>query len=156
MRIYLLRHSRAVDEGAALPDDCRYLSAAGRRRAREVGARLAKEGVEFDAVLVSPLPRAVQTAELVADRVGFLGEIEVTPRLAPGVPARVLAAELASRGAAVAVFGHSPGVSDLGALLCQRPSFPGLKPAMCAVIEDGRPLWWLDPETLQVERLLLA
>jgi len=156
VRVYLFRHSRAVDETATLPDDHRYLSAAGRRRAREVGARLAKEGVELDAVLTSPLVRAVQSAELVADRLGFLGEIEALPRLSPGIPPRLAAQELASRGAAVAVFGHSPGISDLGAFLCSRPAFPGLKPGQCAVIEDGRPLWWLDPDTLQIERLLLA
>ncbi len=156
MRIYLFRHGRAVEETATLPDDHRYLNATGRRRAREVGARLAKEGVELDAVLTSPLVRAVQTAELVAERLGFLGEIETLPQLAPGIPSRLVANELASRGAAVAVFGHSPGVSDLGAFLCTRPSFPGLKPGQCAVIEDGKPLWWIDPETLAVDRLLLA
>lgn len=156
MRVFLFRHARAVDEGPGLPDDHRYLSARGRRTAREVGARLAQEGVTIDAVLTSPLVRAVQTAELVAERVSFLGEIEALPRLAPGFPPRLVAEELAARGQNVAVFGHSPGISDLGALLCQRPSFPGLKPAMCAVIEDGSPLWWLDPETLRIDRLLLA
>jgi phosphohistidine phosphatase len=156
VRVYLFRHSRAVDETATLPDDQRYLSVAGRRRAREVGARLAKEAVQFDAVLTSPLVRAVQTAELVAERLGFLGEVEAFPRLAPGFPARVAVGELASRGVSVAVFGHSPGISDIGAFLCSRPSFPGLKPGMCALIEDGQPVWWLDPESLQIDRLMLA
>jgi phosphohistidine phosphatase len=156
VRVYLFRHGRAVDETATLPDDFRYLSAVGRRRAREVGAKLLQEGVQFDAVVTSPLVRALQTAELIAERVNFLGEIEALPRLAPGFPPRLAAPELASRGVAVAVFGHSPGVSDLGAFLCGRPSFPGLKPGQCAAIEDGKPLWWIDPETLQLDRLLLA
>ncbi len=156
VKVFLFRHSRAVDETATLADDFRYLSAAGRRRAREVGARLAKEGVHFDAVLSSPLVRAIQTAELVADRVGFLGEIEALPRLAPGVPTRLAAQEFASRGVAVAVFGHSPGISDIGAYLCSRPAFPGLKPGQGALIEDGKPIWWIDPDTLVLERLLLA
>jgi phosphohistidine phosphatase len=156
VRIFLFRHGRAVDETAMLPDEARYLNPTGRRRAREVGARLAKEGVELDAILTSPLVRAVQTAELVADRLGFLGEIEALPQLAPGIPSRLVAQELPTRGVQVGVFGHSPGISDLGAFLCSRPSFPGLKPGQCAVIEDGRPLWWIDPETLALDRLLLA
>ena len=139
-----------------LADEHRYLNLVGRRRAREVGARLAQEGVELDAVVTSPLVRAVQTAELVSERLGFLGELEVLPQLAPGVPARLAGGELAARGVSVAVFGHAPGISDLGAYLCARPSFPGLKPGCCALIEDGRPMWWIDPETLALDRLLLA
>jgi len=156
VRVFLIRHARAVDEGPGLTDDHRYLSAAGRRTAREVGARLAREGVSFDAVLASPLVRAVQTAELVAERVSYLGEIEALPRLAPGYPVRLVAEELAARGVNVAVFGHAPGISDLGAFLCSRPSFPGLRPGMCAVVEDGQARWWLDPDSLQIDRLLLA
>jgi phosphohistidine phosphatase len=156
VRVFLFRHSKAVDEGPALPDEHRFLSQAGRRRAREVGARLRQEGVSFDAVVSSPLARALQTAELVADQVGFLGEIEVLSRLAPGFPARLAAQELPARGVSVAVFGHAPGISDLGAFLCSRPSFPGLKPGHCAVVDDGQPRWWLDPESLQIDRLLLA
>jgi phosphohistidine phosphatase len=156
VRVFLFRHGRAVDETATLADEHRYLNAVGRRRAREVGAKLAAEGVELDAVLTSPLVRAVQTAELVAERVGFLGEIETLPQLGPGIPSRLVAVELPARGVNVAVFGHAPGISDLGAFLCSRPSFPGLKPGHVAVIEDGKPLWWIDPETLHKERLLLA
>ncbi len=156
MRIYLCRHAHAVDEGPRLDDDSRYLTTKGRQVARAVGTKLRERGVELDAVLTSPLVRAVQTAELVAERLGFLGEIEALPQLAPGIPSRLVAAELPARGVSVGVFGHSPGISDLGAFLCSRPSFPGLKPGHCAVIEDGKPVFWVDPETLQLERLLLA
>ena len=156
VRIYLFRHGRAVEETATLPDDHRYLNGIGRKRAREVGARLAREGVELDAVLTSPLVRAVQTAELIAERLSFLGEIEALPQLSPGIPSRLVASELPSRGVSVAVFGHSPGISDLGAFLCARPSFPGFKPGQCAVIEDGKPLWSIDPESLEIQRLLIA
>jgi phosphohistidine phosphatase len=156
VRVYLFRHSKAVDETGELPDESRYLNAAGRRRAREVGGRLRQEGIEFDAVVSSPLARALQTAELVAQQVNFLGEIEVLPRLAPGVPVRLVAQEIATRGVKVAVFGHAPGISDLGAFLCHRPSFPGMKPGQMALVEDGQPVSWLDPDTLQLERLLLA
>ncbi len=153
MRIYLFRHSRAIDEGPGLADDDRYLTLDGRRRAREVGARLAREGVTFDAVLSSPLPRAVQTAELVADRVGYLGAIEVTPGLAHGAAPRVVASELPSRGVAVACFGHMPTISSLGAFLCGSPGFPGFQPCQAVLIEDGRARWSLDPVALRIDTL---
>lgn len=156
MKVYLIRHAHAVDEGPRLGDDHRYLTARGRRVAREVGARLEREGVIFDAVLSSPLPRALQTAELVAERVGFTGVVEVLPPLAPGVPPRIAAGELAARGVAVAVVGHEPGISALGAVLLGRPSFPPFKKAQVSLVEDGRPVFWLDPDTLEIDRLLVA
>lgn len=157
MKLYLIRHAHAVDEGPRLVDEHRYLTHKGRRVAREVGARLLAEGVTFDAVLCSPLVRAVQTAELLAERVaGFTGEIEALPPLSPGIPVRVAAGELASRGNSVAVVGHEPGISALGAFLCGRPSFPAFKPAQVYLIEDGKPVWYLDPVALQIERLILA
>jgi phosphohistidine phosphatase SixA len=78
------------------------------------------------------------------------------PSLAPGVPPRAAAAELASRGASVAVVGHEPSMSALGALLSGRPSFPPFRTGQVSLIEDGQPVWWLDPETLQIDRLLIA
>jgi phosphohistidine phosphatase len=155
VKVHLVRHSRAVDESHGMSDDDRFLSADGRRRAREVGARLAKEGVTFDAVLSSPLARAVQTAELVCERVGFLGVIEVTRRLVHGVPPRLVAAELPGKGVSVACFGHMPTISELGAFLCGSPGFPGFQPCQVVCIEDGKPVWSLDPVALRIDRLVV-
>ena len=156
MKVYLIRHAHAVDEGARLDDAHRYLTARGRKVAREAGARLLAHGATFDAVLTSPLVRAVQTAELLAERLGYLGEIVALPALAGGVPPRVAAEGLAARGVAVAVVGHEPGISALGALLLGRPSFPPFKKGQVSLIEDGRAVWYLDPDTMVIDRLLLA
>ncbi len=158
MKVYLVRHASAVPEGPHLPDARRYLDAEGRRVARAVGRWLRKEGVALDALLTSPLPRAVQTAELLAEALDFLGVIEVLGALAPEVPPRVVALELQARreADAVAVVGHEPGISALGALLVGQPSFPPMRPAQVALVDGTAPRWMLRPDTLTVDALRVA
>lgn len=156
MQVYIIRHGHAVDAGPGLDDEQRFLTKKGRKTVREVGRVLHETGLELDAILTSPLVRAVQTAELLAERLDYLGVIEAMPSLAPGVPPRIVAAELASRGARVAVVGHEPGLSFLGAFLSGRPSFPPLRKAQITLVEDGQPRWFINPETLERDRLLLA
>jgi phosphohistidine phosphatase len=153
VQVYLIRHGHAVDEDGALSDEQRYLTKKGRKTVREVGRVLKEAGVQLDAVLSSPLVRAVQTAELLAERLDFLGIVEAVPALVPGVPPRVIASELVSRGAAVAVVGHEPGISMLGAYLTGRPSFPPLHKGQAVLIEDGRAAWFVHPETLERQHL---
>lgn len=57
--LYLARHAEAA------PDDT-GLSAAGRRQAELLGQRLRDGGRRFDAVWHGPLPRAAETARIVA------------------------------------------------------------------------------------------
>ncbi len=156
MKVFLIRHSRAVSEGPRLGDEQRYLSPEGRAIARAVGERLAREGVTFDAMLTSPLVRAVQTAELVAQGVGYGGGIVAYFGLAPGVPPRVVAEEITAHGVAVAVVGHEPGISALGAHLVGRPSFPPFRPGQVTLVEDGAARWALSPERMELEPVLVA
>jgi probable phosphoglycerate mutase len=70
-RLLLVRHgdSQAHNDGIiAGPVGCTGLSDAGRRQVDRLGARLAVERIEVDAVLTSPLRRAVETAEPLAQR----------------------------------------------------------------------------------------
>lgn len=155
MQVYLIRHGHAVDAEDNLSDEQRYLSKKGRKGLREIGRALKEAGVAFDAILTSPLVRAVQTAEMLAERTDYLGVIEALPALQPGVPPRVAAKELAARGVAVAVVGHEPGMSALGAFLCGRPAFPAFRKGQVSLIEDGRGAWFLHPDTLVRERLIV-
>ena len=155
MKIFLIRHSEAVEEGPRLGDGDRYLTPDGRRLSRAVGSKLKAEGIAFDALLTSPLVRAVQTAELVAGACDFVGEIETAPWVAPGVHPRVAAEDLAHRRGSVGVVGHEPSLSALAALLVQRPSFPPFRKSQVTLIEDGQPGWWLNPATMTLDRLLL-
>lgn len=161
MQIYIIRHGLAIDAGGdthalTLRDEQRYLTQKGRMGVRQVGRKLKGEGVRFDAILTSPLCRAVQTAELLAEATDFTDVVEVLPALQPGVPPRICAGELPSRGLSVALVGHEPGQSMLGAFLVGRPGFPPLRPGQVSLVEDGQARWFLHPETLQLDRLLLA
>lgn len=54
----------------------------GREQARQLGRRLADEGVRFDRIIASPLSRAYGTAEIAARELGFPEEsIETDARL---------------------------------------------------------------------------
>lgn len=153
MRVLLVRHSLAVSEGPGLPDGSRYLSPEGRERALTVADRLASQGVELDRVLTSPLVRAVQTAELLARRLPC-GEVLVLDALSPGVAPEAVIRRMGP-ATTVALVGHAPGISAVGALLVSQPSFPPLRPGQVAVIEGGRPEYSVNPETLEIEPLLL-
>ena len=44
----------------------------------------------------------------------------------------------------------------LGAYLTGRPAFPPFRKAQVSVIEDGKPLWFINPDTLEKDRLLIS
>lgn len=149
MQVLLMRHARAVDEGPRLADEQRFLTLEGRRTALAVGRRLGELGAAVDAVLTSPLVRAVQTAELASQSLGYAGAVESFFALAPGLPVRLVAEELAAHGTCVLVVGHEPSISALGAFLASAPSFPPLRPGQAVMLERGQPRWSLHPETLE-------
>ena len=155
MKLYLVRHADAVSEDVAGSDQERWLSARGREAARGLARLLREQEVALDAIVTSPLPRAVQTAELLAAGMDFLGTVEVVPSLAPGCHPRRTLEVLAGKGAAVAVVGHEPTISALGALLLGRPSFPPFRTAQCAAIEHGAPTFTARADVMQVHALFV-
>jgi phosphohistidine phosphatase len=155
VKVYLVRHAEAVANDEAGSDTDRWLTARGREHARVLARLLREQGVSPDAVLTSPLPRAVSTAELVADGVGYLGVIEVLPSLAPGAHPRRAAQQIPAAGAAVVVVGHEPTISGLGALLLGRPSFPPFRTGQACAIENGGPTFTARPDIGQVLALFV-
>ena len=69
MNLYLMRHGIAVaaDEPGISSDSARPLTPKGIKRIRRAARGLRRLGISFDAILTSPLVRARQTAEIVAD-----------------------------------------------------------------------------------------
>ena len=126
MRLVLIRHAEAA-EGS--PDELRTLTAEGREQARALGERLRADGIEADALLSSPLLRALETAAALG-----LGEPEADDRLAPGATAESVREAVAGRGETVAVVGHQPDCGRIAASLTggEEPRFP---PAGVVVIE---------------------
>ena len=101
-------------------------------------------------------PVGAMNVEMIADAIDHLGTVETLHALSPGVPARVAANDLAQIGQDVLLVGHAPGISMIGAVLAQRPSFPPFKKGQVCVLDGGQPEITIDPDTMAVERLLLA
>ena len=82
MRLYFLRHGAADWPDWKKPDDERPLTKEGRRELNQVGKFLARLKVNPDLILTSPLPRAVQTAEIAAEHLH--ARVREERLLAPG------------------------------------------------------------------------
>jgi phosphohistidine phosphatase len=68
MRVYFLRHGDADWPDWDGPDDERPLNPRGTKEMRRVAKFLSALDVTLDEILTSPLPRAYQTADIVAKR----------------------------------------------------------------------------------------
>lgn len=140
MDVFLIRHAEALDRAAPIDDAHRPLTAHGRRDARKLGKALRKAGVELDAIVTSPLVRAVETAELVAVGLDFDPPLEVAAELGPARdPAKVVKEVLLPRGdlRAVAVVGHQPQLGALLALLLGGAAPPPAKASAIRLRWDG-------------------
>lgn len=123
MRIYLVRHSEAVDLVPPMPDAARYLSARGRVSFREMARRFRDAGGLPTRILTSPFVRAVQTAEILSETLRYDGEVVLDPRLSPGFDVATLNAVLDGCPCEreIAFVGHEP---DLGGILTRLLSLP--------------------------------
>jgi len=121
MRLFMIRHA---DAAPGEPDELRKLSPEGRAQARALGERLVAEGLRPDAVLTSPLLRARETGEALADALGCPSE--PSEALAPGATAATVRSAVAGRGETVLVVGHQPDCGRIAAELGDgtEPAFP--------------------------------
>jgi phosphohistidine phosphatase len=129
MRIHLCRHAQAAPGD---PDELRELTPKGMEQARSLGERLAALPEPPVVVLTSPLVRARQTADAVAEALGVTAE----PRdeLLPGASVSSLRRAVASvRGGPVATVGHQPDCSEIALDLTGRD--PGFKPGDTAPVD---------------------
>lgn len=168
IRIYLVRHGIALDpdDRGALADDDRPLTAKGRLRFRRSARAFARLDEPPGFIFVSPLARAVQTAEILAAALKA-DEVTVLEELRPEGPIGKLLSEVGRRvkdGQSVALVGHDPQMSQLVAALGDVPradvpridfrkgaivridvgELPGARPA--------QPRWWLKPRSRELAR----
>ena len=121
MEVTVIRHGTAEDR--ARTDAERALTPSGRREAQRAGERLAKSTTPADSIIASPYLRARQTADLVAECLGFRDEVAVDEALCPDAsPAgvRVLLASLTGRRHVILV-AHEPILSATCELLLGKP-----------------------------------
>ena len=119
MILYILRHGIAEDEAPKGDDRARRLTSRGRARMRAAAQGMHRLGLRFDALLTSPLVRAVETAAIVAEVYGGKPAPQELPALAAGIPPPEAARALRpfARHEHVVIVGHEPGLSGLASLL---------------------------------------
>lgn len=154
LRLYFLRHGRADRQAFDGDDDAlRPLVDEGRRRTWATADLLARLDPQVEAVVTSPLLRARQTAEIMADHLGLRDGPRDDAGLAPGCDLPALAALLASLPSDVRrilLVGHEPDFGQIigeitgGAVVMRKGALarvdltPGRRPR-------GELVWLLQP-----------
>lgn len=148
MKIYFLRHGQADWPDWDKPDDERPLTKQGRREMERVGQFLGALDPSITLMLSSPLPRALQTAEIAAEHLRV--QLKKEPALGNGLTVAKLRAMLArQKEGNLMLVGHEPDFSEVIRELTGGKV--KVAKASIAVVElenaesDGRLLWLIPP-----------
>lgn len=120
MDLYIVRHGKAGKRVAdPSADSERTLTKGGKKEVRAVAKWLSATAPRPDWVATSPLPRARETAEIVAEKWGIADGVEEWEELSPGHdPSAVLArVSRMPAGSTGAIVGHEPQLSGLLSLI---------------------------------------
>lgn len=115
MVIYFLRHANAgVKRANPVKDEQRPLDKDGILQCRYVGALLAALDIQVDQVITSPLKRAMQTASLVGNDIGFDSRLQVSDALRPSATFEDFRQLIhaSARFEAIMVVGHNPNLTE--------------------------------------------
>ncbi len=146
MQLLVIRHAKAEDSldfaQTGQPEVLRPLTDSGRKKMQRAAAGLLSEVEFIDVLAASPLLRARQTAEIVAE--AYVGRVVMElEALAPGFEPDELLAWLRGHRdvAVVAIVGHEPDLGELiGYLLC------GCHESVISLKKGAACLLNLDPE----------
>ena len=166
MNLYLLRHgiAVAVDEPEIDTDSERPLSQKGIKRMRKAARGLRRLGIPFDGILTSPLIRARQTADIVAEALGLDHGLEEISGLAPesSVEHLIFGLTRFQNRQHLILVGHQPLLGDLLAFLLMVQEGPEIKVelkkgGLCRIEVDNVPPtqpgllhWLLTPKQLRM------
>ena len=117
MKIYLIRHSNAVDPGTPgyEDDSLRPLTEKGRDKMKGIASALKKLDVKPDLIVSSPYVRARQTAEILAKVLKYKKELTFSDALVPMGNADNIIGEINEKYSAdeLVLVGHEPCFSTL-------------------------------------------
>jgi len=137
MQLYFLRHGEADWPGWTKPDDERPLTDFGKKEVRQLGKFLNRLKVKPDVIVTSPLPRALQTAEIAAEQLKT--KVRQDEALEPGFGITELRNVLERHQSKALMFvGHEPDFSSVISALTG--GFLKLSKAGVALVD-------FDPET---------
>lgn len=160
IQLYLVRHGIAAERGDAYPDDTkRPLTSEGIAGLRKIVKALNALNISFDQIITSPLVRARQTAEVLAQGLESKPPIATSQALAPGGKTTAMIDDLSkySRRSSIALVGHEPEIGLLTArLLGTRGAVPFRKGAICRIDFEALPptgpghlIWFATPKMLR-------
>ena len=149
MQLYFLRHGEADWPGWTKPDDERPLTDFGKKEVRQVAKFLNRLKVKPDLIVTSPLPRALQTAEVAAEQLKT--KLRQDEALEPGFGISELRTVLKRhRSKVLMLVGHEPDFSSVISALTGASL--KLSKAGVALVdtdpeaEEGRLLWLFPPK----------
>jgi len=156
MILYVMRHAEAVEGSENLQDGWRYLTEKGRAAAQKISSAVAKSGPKPRLTITSPLTRAVQTAEIAAEKACRRNVVVASSLLLPEADISDLVEHLKGCGDAkrVMLVGHEPQLGSLIAtLLGRQDAAVELKKGSCVALDldpgkTDKPaafLWYLAP-----------
>ncbi len=155
MILYFMRHGEASSHSAAADDDARTLTTAGAAALRAAAPLWRRINLRPELVISSPLPRALQTAELLIIGLGLSEPPLVDDRLRPGASWADLAQAMSGRPDVrrVAFVGHEPDLSQAIRLLTGAAAVRMRNGAIACIEFPGVPepgggelAWLLDPD----------
>lgn len=114
--LFLVRHAKSSWDDPSLADHERPLNDRGKRDAPKMGERLARRGVTADLILSSSAVRALTTARIIAEKIGYDPKSIVADRRIYGAQVSTLLyliQELDDEHERVMLFGHNPELTEL-------------------------------------------
>lgn len=120
--LLLMRHAKSTWDDPQLSDRDRPLNHRGEKDAARMGKMLKHEDLIPQAILSSTAVRASQTAEILAEKAGYKGEITYLDGLYLAEPAIIIEAlrQLPADVKKVLVVAHNPGMEGLVQVLCHK------------------------------------
>jgi len=83
MKLFFIRHGESEDLKAGNDDESRVLTDTGKKETVQLAKILSRLGGKPDAIIVSPLTRAIQTAAVIAKKIKYKQELLVFDGLKP-------------------------------------------------------------------------
>jgi phosphohistidine phosphatase len=136
MKAVFFRHGPAVPHGTpGIAEKDRPLTPEGKKKTAESARGLRELDLELTGIYSSPLPRALQTAEILSD-ILHLSRPKLMEALLPDMPVRRLFSELRELGGETPVLvGHEPMLSSAVALAIGGKASIELKKAGMAYVD---------------------
>lgn len=146
-RIVIVRHAKAVPYGYDMDFD-RELTERGEKDAGNIGRELKRKGIVPDLMIASPAARALKTAQIFAENLGFEpSRIQEKMDIYDGLTTAEFLSivhQLPENAQTVFFFGHNPGFHYLVSNLL--PAFWGEMPTCSTVGIDFKVDSWYEIE----------